>query len=262
MTSTKAKIFAAPAGLVAAGQPQANGIMWLLSRVGGIADVTPLNLATGKSGGAVPVSSAADSLTELSTATVVVGTATASTGSLELLNGTSGSVSNTIAMSDPVKAVAPGADGTTVYALETAPSAEAIAVVNTSSGKVTTSIPVSSGTVGVVGSVDGSSVYGVQSNGLIAQYAVAGGKPMARFGIGHSGIAAAISPTGSTLYVLKSNGISFNVAVVDLATEKDVTALPAPNNSVGLVISQDASTLYALVGTPAVGNVQSFSLSG
>ena len=236
--------------------------MWLLARVGGVADVTPHNLSTGKAGGAVPVSSAADSLTELSTATVVVGTATASTGSLELLNGTSGSLSSTIAMSDPVKAVAAGSDGTTVYALEAAPSAEAIAVVDTTSGKITASIPVSSGTVGVVGSVDGSSVYGVQSNGLISQYAIAGGKPTARFGIGHSGIAAAISPTGTTLYVLKSNGVSFNIAVVDLATEKDVTALPAPANSVGLVISQDASTLYALVGTPAVGNVQSYSLSG
>lgn len=236
--------------------------MWLLARVGGVADVTPLNLATSKVGGAVPVSSAADALTELSTGTVVVGTATASTGSIELLNGTSGTLSSTIAMSDPVKAVAAGSDGTTVYALEAAPSAEAIAVVDTTSGKITATIPVSSGTVGVVGSVDGSSVYGVQSNGLISQYAVAGGQPTARFSIGHSGIAAAISPTGTTLYVLKSNGVAFNIAVVDLATERDVTALPAPANSVGLVISQDASTLYALVGTPAVGNVQAYSLSG
>jgi hypothetical protein len=255
------RIYAGPSGLTAIGPPQPNGTMWLLARTLTAANIRPLDLATGKATGIVPVSATADALTELSTATVVVGTGTVTTGSIELRNGTSGALETVIPVSDPVKSLAPGANGTTVYALEGTPATEAVAVIDTNTDKVTSTVPVSSNTIAISASVDGTELYGVQSDGMIRQYAVAGGKALAQFKVGTSATQVAVSPDGSTLYVLKGAGRGFNVAVVNVATERDVKAVPAPSNSIGLTMTPDGSTLYVGVGPSKIGNIQAYSIS-
>lgn len=255
------KIFPAPAGLTDLSPPQANGSMWVLAKTSTAANLQVLDLATGKMQGAVPVSTSADALTVLSAGTLVDGTATATTGSIELRNGTSGSLMTVVPMSEPVHSVAPGANGNTVYALEVTPTSEAVAVVDISTKKVTATIPVSTGTVGIVASVDGSQVYGIQANGLVRDYEVAGGKAIGVFTVSNAATAAAISPDGTTLFVLKPAGIGSNVAVVNLATESVTRVLPAPSHAIGLASSADGSTLYEAVGTPIEGNVQAFTVS-
>jgi hypothetical protein len=252
------KIFAAPAGLLGLSPPLANGAMWVLARSGTAANLQVLDLATGSMHGAVPVSNAADALTVLSTGTLVDGTATATTGSLELRNGTSGALMTTVPLSGPVRSVAPGANGNDVYALEATPTTESVAVVDITKGKVTDTIPVSTGTIGVAASVDGSQVYGIQSNGLVRDYEAAGGKAVGVFTVSDAATAAAISPDGTTLFVLKPAGPDSNVAVVKLATEAVTRVLPAPAHAIAVAISPDGSTLYEAVGTPVEGNVQAF----
>ena len=70
------------------------------------------------------------------------------------------------------------------------------------------------------------------------------------------------SDTGGTLYVLKTTqgGASGNVSVINLSTEGQTKALPAPAHSVDLQLSPDGMSLYLVVGTPTLGNVQQFAL--
>jgi len=80
--------------------------------------------------------------------------------------------------------------------------------------------------------------------------------------IGVTPIQLAISPSGTTLYVLRSTATADNVAVVDVATEAQVRALPAPAHSVGVEASLDGHSLYLIVGTGTYGNIQVFALPG
>ncbi len=255
-----AKVYPAAAGLRGGGPPQPNGSMWVLVRTTTAANVQDLDLATGKVVGVVPVSAAASAVTELSTGVLVVGTATARAGSLELRNGTTGTLTRTVALSGPVHALAPGANGTTVYALVGTSKAEAVEVVDSADGKVTGTIAVSTGSVAVAASPSGSDVYVLAASGSVTDYPTAGGSAASSFPVGSGGVALAISPDGTTLYVLKGPTISRNVAVVDLATQSVRRVLPAPANAVGLALAADGSTLYDLVGTPGYGNIQAFRL--
>jgi len=62
--------------------------------------------------------------------------------------------------------------------------------------------------------------------------------------------------------VLRSTPTADNVAVVDVATESQVRALPAPTHSVGVQASLDGHSLYLVVGTATYGNIQVFALPG
>ena len=255
-----ATVYPAAAGLRGGGPPQPNGSTWVLVRTGAAANVQDLDLATGKVVGVVPVSAAASAVTELSTGVLVVGTATSRAGSLELRNGTTGTLSRTVALSGPVHALAPGANGTTVYALVGTTKAEAVEVVDSADGKVTGTIAVSTGSVAVAASPAGSDVYVLAASGSVTDYPTAGGSAASSFPVGSDGVGLAISPDGTTLYVLKGPATSRNVAVVDLATQSVRRVLPAPANAVGLAVAADGSTLYDLVGTPSYGNIQAFRL--
>lgn len=257
-----AKVFAAPAGLAGAGQPQPNGTMWLLVSATGSKNIQPLDASSGKLLGAVPVSADASSIAELSTGLVALGTATASTGSVELRNGTSGALVRTVAVSAGVKFLAAGSDGTTVFALDGSAKAADVAMIDTQTGHVGATLPVSLGTVAVAPTPSGHNVYALAPNGTIEEIATSGGKATASFSVGHSGRGLAISPDGSQLYVLKGRGAVRNVAVVDTATEAVTEVLPAPVGTVAIALSPNGKTLYDAVGTATYGNVQAYSLAG
>lgn len=253
-------IFAAPAGTVGSGAPQPNGTMWLLVRTSKATNIQALDLSTGKITAAVGVSASASSVTELSTGVVAVGTATARAGSVELRNGTTGALARSIPVSGPVRALAAGANGTTLYALVGTAHAEAVEILDTSNGKRTGTIPVSTGSVAVTASPTGSDVYVLGASGDVTDYPAAGGSAASSFPVGAQGVSLAISPDGTTLYVLKGPATSRNVAVVDVATESVEKVLPAPANAEQVVVSADGRTLYDAVGTPSYGNVQAYGL--
>jgi Tol biopolymer transport system component len=79
--------------------------------------------------------------------------------------------------------------------------------------------------------------------------------------VGHDPIAVAVSTSGSTLYVLNTVGAGANVGVIDVATEAQTKVLPAPADSVAVQVSPDGGSLYVVVGTPTVGNVQVYAIA-
>ena len=83
---------------------------------------------------------------------------------------------------------------------------------------------------------------------------------MTSFPTGDSGRSLALSPDGSTLYVLKNGLTSANVAVVDLATESVRKVLPAPSNCLQVLVSANGNQLYQVVGSASYGNIQVISL--
>lgn len=255
-------IYPAAAGLRSGGPPQPNGSMWLLVSIPTAANLQSIDLSDGRALGVVPVSAAATAVTELSTGVVAVGTGTATAGSVQLRNGTSGALGRTIALPGPVKALAAGADGVTLYALTGTTRSEAVCIVDTATGKVERTIPVSLGTVSLAAASSGSDIYALADNGQVTDYPATGGGPIASFSVGHSGLAEAMSPDGTALYVLKGTGATRNVAVVEIATESVRKVLPAATGAVGLSVSADGTTLYEVVGTSTYGNVQALPLAG
>ena len=260
--TTRVMSMGAPAGLADAGPPQPNGTMWVLVKKPTAANIQLLDLSTHHIQGIVPVSASASAITELSTGTVVVGTATLHAGSVELRNGTTGALEKTVPISGPVKALAAGSNGTTVYVLEGTPKVKSVTILNSQTGKVQGVVPAGSGSVAVAPSPGGSQVYAVQANGLVLDAETAGAAATSRFSIsGGSAINAAISPDGSVLYVLKAVGPVRNVSVVNVGTENVVKVLPAPADTVAVQVSPDGTLLYEAVGAPTYGNVQAISLT-
>jgi len=58
--------------------------------------------------------------------------------------------------------------------------------------------------------------------------------------------------------VLKKVNGSYEVSIVDLATEAQTSVIGAPEDGGTIALSQDGKTLYVGVCNPKVGNVQVF----
>lgn len=187
-----------------------------------------------------------------------MGLATSHTGAVQLRNGTTGSLLSTVAVPAPVRAVAGGATGSDLYVLTATATAASVTELDTATDHVLGTVPLPLLAVAAVPDPAQSALWVLQPNGVVDQVAMSKGTITTQFSIGNSGRALALSPDGSTLYVLKGRGVVRNVAVVDLATESVSRVLPAPSDTVGLVLSPDGSTIYDLVGTATVGNIQAF----
>jgi len=252
------QIFAAPKYLLAATQPQPNGTLWALAGNAASKGLFDINLANGNGIGSMPVSNAAQSVTESLAGVVGLALGAGRSGALELLNGSTGKVTATIPLGAPARDVIVGSDGVTFYVLNGTPRSASVTIVNSRSRVVQGTIPVPLDTVSIAPDAQGVSLYALQPNGLISQIAMAGGKAMASFLVGSGARSVALSPDGSTLYVLKDAGAGTNVAEVDLATESVQQVLPAPANCLQVLVSADGSEIYQVVGTPTYGNIQVF----
>lgn len=254
------QVFPAPKNLLGAAQPQPNGTLWALAGNAASKGLFNISLATGKGTGSISVSSAAKSVTESLAGVVGLALGTGRTGALELLNGGTGKPIRTISLGAPARDVVVGSDGTTFYVLNGNAKSASVTVVDSHSGDTQGTIPVPLDTVSVAPDATGSSLYALQPSGLVSQIAVAAGKVLTKFSAGSAGRSLAVSPDGSTLYVLKdAAGSADNVAEVNLATESVQRVLPAPANSLQVLVSADGSRLYQLVGTPSYGNIQVFA---
>jgi len=224
------------------------------------ANLQLLNLTTGKITQIVPVSSNSVAVTQSPSGLVGVGMASGTTGALELCNGSSGVPVATVPVSAPVKGVFAGADGTTFYVLNGTPTAASVTLVNSQTDKASISVPVPLDTVAIVVDPTGQNLFALGSSGTIDQIDIGSGTVTGSFKVGPSPVQLAISSPGSTLYVLRSVAGGENIAVVDVATESQTRALPAPAHSVGLQPSVDGQSLFLIVGTSSIGNIQEFPL--
>ena len=250
-------IFAAPKNLLAAGQPQSNGTFWALAGDAASKGLFDINLADGSGVGSVPVSNAAMSVSESASGIIGLALGTSKTGALELLSGATGKVLTSIPLGAPAREVIVGG-GAMFYVLDGTAKSASVTVVNSQDGGVQGTVAVPLNTVSIVPDAQGVSVYALQPDGRVSQIAVAGGQIMTSFATGPGARSIALSPDGSTLYVLRNAGQVANMAKVNVATESVQQILPAPANSLQVLVSADGSELYQLVSTSSYGNIQVF----
>jgi DNA-binding beta-propeller fold protein YncE len=259
-----ARIVAAPKGLLAAAEPQSNGIMWALAGTSTVG-LYEFDSASGHRAGSAPVSNAARSLTESGAGIIGLAMGTSTSGALELLDSHTAKLTQTVALPAPARQVAVGSDGNTFYVLTAWPTSASVTAVNSANGKVTGSVPVPGDTVSIAPARGDNSLYALQRNGLIDEITVASGQITGTFGVGSGqpsdlGESIVLSPDGSTLYVLKGTAEVSNVAVVDVNTETVLRVLPAPRYCVQLLISSTGKQLYEMVGAAGYGNIQVFAV--
>jgi hypothetical protein len=250
-----------PDGLLAGGQPQANGDMWLLANSHGTANLQQLNLSTSKIDQIVPESTGANSLSQSSSGVIGVGVATATTGALELRNGSSGVLLATVPIGAPVKDVFAGYDGSTFYVLNSNSTSASVTLVDSQTDRASVSVPVPLDTTAIAVDPSGVNLFALGSGGKVDEITIGSQTVAASYSAGSTPVALAISASGSTLYVLNNHSSVANVGVIDVATERQTEALPAPANAVDVQLSVDGQSLYDVVGSPTYGNVQVFPIT-
>jgi hypothetical protein len=253
------RIVGAPRDALSATSPQQDGSAWLLTG-GNSAGLYQVKLATGHVVSSFSVSGAARSVAESSAGILGLGIATGTAGALELLRPGTGRVIRTVPMPAPVRQVVTGSDGRTFFVLTGWTTTASVTAVISGTGRVTATVPMPAEAVSVVPDSQQSALYVLQANGLVSQISIASGKVLATFPAGKAGRWIAISPDGSTLYVLKGTAALANIAVVDTETEGVQRVLPAPSNCQQLLVSSTGRQLYEVVGAPGYGNLQIFGV--
>ncbi|NNN22414.1 MAG: hypothetical protein HKL80_10495 [Acidimicrobiales bacterium] len=255
--------YAGPTGILGAGAPQSNNMMWLLANSTGNKTIVQINLNNGNLGSPQPESANASAIAENVKGIIAVGTSAGSGGAVELRNGTNGALIATTPVSAPVVDIAPSADGSSFYVLTKLGSVSAVQVVSSGGrGVVGNSIPVAGDTISMVPSADGNFLFYLEPNGEVTEISTAGGGSQAHFQVGANAKALALSSDSQTLFVLKCPLGSCNVSVVDVVGQQVEKVIPAPIDTVQIQVSPDGSKIWDAVGNPAYGNVQAFSLTG
>jgi hypothetical protein len=254
------RIISAPASLRAVTVPQANGVSWGLAGASS-RGLYQLGAFTWHArGGSVSVSGAARSVAASAEGVVGLALGTRRSGALELLDSHTGKLTSTVALPAPARQVVTGSDGTTFYVLTAWPRSASVTIVNSRTGQAHGTVPVPAGTVSVAPDPTQTALYVLQGNGLVDEISMTGGKISASFRVGDHGMSLALSPDGSTLYVLKGTAHIANVAVVAVSTESVHRVLPAPSHSRQVLVSANGRQLYEVVGAARYGNIQVFAL--
>jgi hypothetical protein len=238
--------------------------MWLLAGSPTAKTLQEINLVSGKIGLIVPVGADADSLVESSTGVLAVGYSSAS-GPIEFRNSASGALLHSVTVGTPVKDLSAGADGNTFYALVGTPTETSVATVSSSGATEPATFGVALDTVSLAVSSAEDQLYLLESSGTVVDTPLntTSGPPVASasFFVGQRPVQFALSPDGSTVFVLKGAGATMNVSVFNAATERQLRVLPAPAHGVAVVTSIDGAQFYVLVGTPTIGNIQVYPVA-
>lgn len=251
------RILRAPRSLLGLAGPQPDGTLWALA---GRLDTGLFRFgSSGKLAPGLPVSNTARSVAVSPAGVLALAMATRHSGALELLSGATLKPLQTVALPAPARQVATG-PGSPAFFVLTAWSSSASVTIVGASGVIRGTVPMPSDTVSVAPDPAQGSLYALEKSGLVDQVAITSGKITSRFRAGDDGRAIAISPAGSTLYVLKGTPQVSNIAVVDAATESVRRVLPAPSYCRGLLVSPSGDQLYEVVGTSGYGNIQVFAL--
>lgn len=247
-----------PRGIVSATAPGAAGQSWVLTATPSASNLQLENVSTGSISDIVATPLHSHTVAQAVGGPMGLGEGVGHAGTVEFLRAGSSKPLGVVAVSGPVTSLVAGADGVTFYALEDVGANRAVAVIDSSALKVTASLPMPSDAVAIAVDPGQSQIFALGSGGLTSIISITTGKVISQFPTGASGRALAISPDGSTLYVLDGSPVLENVAVVDVATQSIVRYLPAPRYTAAIAASIDNSTLADFVGTPSMGNVQLF----
>jgi hypothetical protein len=233
--------------------------MWLIAGSATAKTLEEINLLSGNILKVVPVGASADSVVESPTGLLAVGYSSAN-GPVEFRSGSSGSLTHAVTVGAPVKAIASGSDGTTVYVLSGTGTETSVNVVSTTGAAEPASIGVSLSTIALAVGTHDDQLYLLESSGsvVVTPLGVPAGQTPANasFFVGTEPERLALSADGSLMFVLKAAGAGSNIGVFNAATGQQRKVLPAPANSVDVLTSIDSTHIYVLVGTPTVGNIQ------
>jgi DNA-binding beta-propeller fold protein YncE len=252
-------IVPAPKNLLSAAQPQPNGTMWMLAGSTASRGLYEVDLSDGQMIGSVSVSNAARSVAQSLTGMIGLALGTRRTGALELLDGRTAKVVRTVPLPAPAREVVVGSDDNTFYVLNGTPAASSVSAVDSRTGRLRGTVPVPADAVSFSPGAQQSTLYVLGSDGRVSEISMVSRRVMASFAVGDSGRSLAFSPDGSTLYALKGSAAAANVAVVNVARESVLRALPAPSNCLEVILSASGRQLYEVVGTAGYGNVQIFA---
>lgn len=251
---------ATPSATLSETAPTPQGITWVLAGNAKSKGLYEVSLADRKVVGSFSVTGDATAVAMSPTGQLALGAGYGTDGYVEFLSAQTGIVSETVPVGGAIKSLSASSDGSVFYALDATQKSASVTVINAQTGQVEGTLPVALDAVSAVGTPDDSGVYYLEPNGDVSEVSTAGGQLQTTFPVGHGGLSLAMSVDGQTLYVLKTRGGVDNIAVVDLATESVLRALPAAAHSLEIALSPDGQTLYDLVGTPAYGNIQALHI--
>jgi DNA-binding beta-propeller fold protein YncE len=255
------QVIAGPPAIVGGTTPQLSGQLWILSGTQSVKTLHSLNLTGGKLGRSVPVSPNADSIVQSASGILAVGMATATTGAVQFLNGSTAAPLATVPIGAPVSALAVGADASTFYALNGTSSSKSVTVIDSLDNTAVSNIPVPLDTMAIAVDPTQQRLFALEQNGNLVIVAIAGNQILSQYFVGKNPRQFVLSANGMRMYVLKGGGGVENIGVINTALERQLKAMSAPGDAVDLQISSDSSALYTFVGTPKFGNVQVFPLT-
>jgi DNA-binding beta-propeller fold protein YncE len=255
------QVIAGPPAIIGGTTPQLSGQLWILSGNQTVKTLHSLSLVGGKLSHPVPISASADSIVQSASGILAVGMATASTGAVQFLNGSTAAPIATVPIGAPVSALAVGADASTFYALNGTSTSKSVTVIDSLDNKPVSTIPVPIDTVAIAVDPTQQRLFALEQDGNMEIVAIAGNQILSQYFVGKNPRGFILSANGMTMYVLKGGGGIENIGVINTALERQMKALPAPGNAVDLQIASDSASLYAFVGTRAFGNVQVFPLA-
>ena len=251
-------IYPTAKGSESVGGPQSNGTLWVLAGSASTQAVYPLLLTQATVGPGVLVPQSARSVALVPNGPLAVGLAS-TPGAVQWRTVPNAKLSGSLGLPGPVVTLAAGTSGSHVYALWKTSAGEAVGQIRVNPPAVATQWPVPANTVSLVPGPQGAHLYTLTSAGKVTEWAIATHQAIGQFVVGQSGRSLAVNPAGTVLYALKGRGTVRNVAVVSVATESVKKVLPAPADSLQILISPDGRSLYVVVGDSAMGNEQTIT---
>ncbi|WP_298341551.1 hypothetical protein [Ferrimicrobium sp.] len=255
------EIIPVSSGALAMGPLQSNGTIAVLAGTEHSKGVFLYDIADHQEIGSFSVSNLAQSITQLPNGDIAIGFGGGSVGAVQLY-AESGRELASVPVAEPVLSLSVGSNGGSVLVLEGTSRARAVALLDVATRQASSTIPVALQTVAIASSLQTpNELYGLGSQGIVAVYTTTTGQEIGDFTVGHSGRALAMGPGGNHLFVLKGSAQIRNVAVVDLATERDVRVLPAPKGAVAIQTDLTSQHLIELASLPNAANIQVASTS-
>ena len=255
------RIIPAPRALVDGTAPLPGGVIWVLYGNRSAMRLGRVELSTGATRHSVAVSRTATCIAGSSRGVIALGLARPTTGAVEFLDATTGRRVGSAAVKGPVRALAFGYGGETLYVLNGTAASMAVTRIHTSSFHVARAERVPHDSIGIVPDRSETAVWTLQRSGALEETSLTSGETLAALSTGNPGVAVAASPDGDRIYVLKRTATTMNVSIITSATEDVARLVPVALDSVSLALSPDGRTLYDFVGTPRYGNIQEIALA-
>ncbi len=230
--------------------PTSNGSMWILSGNGKKRDMAQINITTHKSLGAEPVNRYADSIALSSNdVTIALGTTKGKYPAEVWYSAQSGRYSNSAASPSPVYQVTTNAAGFTIYALRGTAAQKSVFALGTAN-QLGLNYPLPVNAVAVAPTSTANQLLVLQPSGEVGLLNLQGGVYMNKFATGLPASAMALSPDGSTLYVLRASSAGSTlstIAEVNVANGTVTKTLSVHGDCVSIAVSADGHTLFEAI---------------